>query len=130
LGFIAVSKIRLFHFYANTRKGWREFLATTPKLRISLTCDGELIGHAECPLTDFGNPIVTKKEYYEMFSGVEIKTAYLKCMIGVVEGAKENVSNIKLKAHKGIFCPPEDYTYCEPIPQEWIEMLPDLNEYR
>jgi hypothetical protein len=130
LGFIPINKIRLFHFYSNTRKGLKEWLNSTPKLKISLYCDTELVGTAECNLADFTNPIVIKKEYYEMFGGVEIKTAYLKTMIGIVEGALENVSNIKLKAHKGIFVPPEDYTYCEPIPEEWLEILPDLVEYK
>ena len=98
-------------------------------MKISLLCDGELIGNAECKITDFANKIVIKKEYFEMFGGIEIKTAYLKCMIGIVEGNLENVSNIKLKAHKGIFIPPEDYTYAEPMPEEWLEMLPNLKEY-
>jgi hypothetical protein len=51
-------------------------------------------------------------------------------MIGIKEGQEENVSSIKLKAHKGIFVPPEDYTFCKPLPKEWLELLPDLNEYR
>jgi hypothetical protein len=125
-----VNKIRLFHFYSNSRKGLKEWLSSTPKLKISLFCDNELVGNAECSLQDFNNPIVVKKEYYEMFSGVEIKTAYLKAMVGIVEGGLENVSNIKLKAHRGIFVPPEDYTYCEPLPEEWLDILPNLNDYR
>ena len=130
LSFIPVNKIRLFHFYGNTRKGLKEYLTSTGKLKIQLTCNNELIGNAECELKDFNNPIVIKKEYYEMFSGIEIRTAYLKAQIGIVEGGEENVSNIKLKAHKGIFVPPEDYTYCSTIPDEWLEMLPNLVEYK
>ena len=65
-----------------------------------------------------------------MFSGIEIRTAYLKAQVGIVEGGLENVSNIKLKAHKGIFVPPEDYTYCDTLPEEWLEMLPNLTEYK
>ena len=129
MDFIPLNKIRLFHFYSNTRRGLQEYLQSTPKLKISLLCDGELVGNAECKITDFANEIVIKKEYFEMFAGIEIKTAYLKCMIGIVEGNLENVSNIKLKAHKGIFIPPEDYTYAEPMPEEWLEMLPNLNAY-
>lgn len=45
------------------------------------------------------------------------------------EGLAKDVSMIKLQAYDEIFIPPVNYVNCEPVPEEWLDILPDISEY-
>jgi hypothetical protein len=129
LNFIPINKIRLFHFYARNRDRLKEYLNENKKIMFKLYCDGEVIGKSFCDISNFHSPLVIHKTYYEVFTGKSLSLGYLKCDIGVQEGAMKDVSMLKLKAFKGLFVPPDDYCFCEPLPAEWLDILPNVKEY-
>jgi LMBR1 domain-containing protein 1 len=130
LDFVPIYKMRLFHFYAGTRDNFKEFLKKNSRLTFKLYCNSEPIAEAHCDLSDFANPIVNKKEYYELFTGRDINVGYLDAEIGLLEGQLEDVSRVKLKAFKGVFVPPVDFIFCEPLPSEWLDIIPELTSIK
>lgn len=69
---VPINKMRIFYFFANSRKGVSEYLNAQKYLKLSLLKDGKVIGVVELELADFLSDKVLKRDYFKFFSGKEI----------------------------------------------------------
>lgn len=126
---IVLNKFRMFQFFANTRNQFKQYLNVNNIFTIQICKGNKVISKADLEMIDFRNQIVKHKKYYKVLSkGADI-IGYLNCQLAIEEEGFIDVTNIQLQPHNGLFVPPEDFILCLPMPDEWLEILPDINEF-
>jgi len=82
-------------------------------------------------LSDFCSPLVTQKRYYFNCTGAKA-VCYIKLAIGLVRSEKQlDVSKIEIKQANEdypIYVPMQTYYACEPLPDEWLSLVPNIRE--
>ena len=65
-----------------------------------------------------------KKSFYEPM--IAKSGPYMHGHVGLIWEPGQKVSQIKLRAFNGIYLPPQDFTLPDPLPEEWLEILPNI----
>ncbi len=80
-------------------------------------------------LSDFCSPLVSQRRFYYNCTGINAM-CYIKLAIGLVRSDRQvDVSKIEIKQVKEgspIYVPANNYYACEPLPTEWLDMIPDI----
>ncbi|CAG9320088.1 unnamed protein product [Blepharisma stoltei] len=127
-GRIEMNKFRMFQFFANSRKEWKHYLNENNALSVYLCKGNKTISKVDLEMIDFRNPIVKHKKYYKVLSKNTNILGFLNCQLAIEEEGFIDVTNIKLQHISGLFVPPEDFILCLPLPDEWLEILPDISD--
>ena len=124
-GTIVLSRLRLFYIFSNGRGKFNLFLKRTGKLEVKLMEDGKEVSRVKLILSDFKSPFVLAKYYCEHFGdrGNPILTAH----VGIVGEPAEKISDLTLRAYHEVYLPPDDYITCDPLPEEWLPVLPSIH---
>ena len=81
-------------------------------------------------LSDFCSPLVAQKQFWFNCTGKKAM-CFIRCSFGLVRSpAPVEVSRIPMKElveNSGLYVPSTTYYTCEPLPQEWLEMIPNLH---
>ena len=84
-------------------------------------------------LDDIKSDFVPMKQYYKLITFDKFY-GYMKCAICLHGGQEEfDVRRVPLTMHpsvKDIYLPPNDYFACDSMPDEWMDLIPNLNEAR
>eukprot|EP00742_Colponemidia_sp_Colp-10_P005596 GILJ01005982.1.p1 GENE.GILJ01005982.1~~GILJ01005982.1.p1 ORF type:complete len:988 (+),score=146.86 GILJ01005982.1:2024-4987(+) len=127
---VPVNKLRVFYFFVDDRKGISDYVNEQKVLTVRLLCGSKVLGKVSFDLHDFQSSLVNKREFYQIFQGDDsLNTCSLKMTMGVIEGEKEDIAGLELHPHHGIYLPKDDYYTCDPLPDEWIDLLPDKKSY-
>jgi LMBR1 domain-containing protein 1 len=120
----SLSRLRMFYIFSNGRNAFCSFLRKQQYIQVNLFKDEEKLASIKLPLQDFRSPYVIKKSFYEPFLA---KTGpFLRAHIGIMWDSGQKVSQIKLRAYNGIYLPPQDYRSPDSLPEEWLEILPEV----
>ncbi len=80
-------------------------------------------------LSDFCSPLVTQKQFWFNCTGKKAM-CFIKCAVGLVRTVSPvEVSRIPMKElmeDSGLYVPSTTYYTCDPLPQEWLDMIPNL----
>jgi len=81
-------------------------------------------------LQELISPVVTQKTYYEVMPGKLFKS-FIRAMVGLEKDQEDSIDvhNLPLKYHKGLYLAPKNYTSCQPLPQEWLQHIPNVKKY-
>ena len=102
-----------------------------PFITVSLFHEAKKISSCQLPVSDFaGSDSVNKKCYYEAMAG-PAHSAFLRATIGIAQDFPDpvEVKNIPLVYHKGVFVPPPEFRSSQPLPDEWLENIPNVKRY-
>ena len=138
---IPINNVQLYYFFSNSPSGVNRLLKDKDvmyslifqKARIDLYFDNEKNPSASTILTlrDFCSPLVTYKHYYFNCIGTKAK-CFIRLAIGYLKSEKViNASKMELKEIKEgypIYVTSKSYYTCEPLPNEWLDLMPDINE--
>jgi hypothetical protein len=79
-------------------------------------------------LNQFGSNLIDKLDYMVLFSSSKLNLCSLRATLGFVQMRVTDVTNIRLIEYKpGIFIPPDDFFTADPLPDEWMEIIPRLS---
>nr|CAG4707649.1 unnamed protein product [Naegleria fowleri] len=125
---IAVGKLRVFYFFVKNQQQFRQFLKTQREVRVDLCVNTtEVIGKAVLHLRQFESGLLDKLDYMVLFSATGLKLCSLRATLGFVQMSTKDVSHIKLQEWiPGVFIPPSDFYTADPLPEEWMELIPTL----
>ena len=121
-----IEKFKMYQFFVNSRTEFKAYLRENSMMSVSLLRGGRVVGKTDLEILDFISPIVKHKSFYKVFTSDTSILGYLNCKIAIEEEQYIDVTNIPLRHHSGIFVPPEDFLLCLPLPEEWLEILPDI----
>lgn len=83
-------------------------------------------------ISDFCSPLVTHKRYYFNCTGTKAM-CFIKLSIGLTRGSKAvDVSRLQMREAKEgtrIYIPSGQYYSCEPLPPDWLDLIPNIKEY-
>jgi LMBR1 domain-containing protein 1 len=119
----AMNLMRLFYLFSNGRTAFNLFLKKQECVVVTLFKGKDVVGSANLELTDFRSDFVVKKDYCKYMAGSQ--GPLLKASIGVFGEQSAKVSEVKLRAYNSIYLPPNDFTFPDAIPEEWLEIIPD-----
>jgi hypothetical protein len=135
---IPLNKLKVFYFFAHSLENLeRECIASNASFKVHIitehkeTQEKRTIGELELLLKDLMTPNSVKKDFYKFFH-VE-KVAYgwgLEGSIGIIPSASQ-VSTAKVsfdKTEGHIYIPNENYYFCEPLAEEWIDLIKNKNQ--
>eukprot|EP00347_Sterkiella_histriomuscorum_P019089 403342991 len=132
IDFIPLSKMQLFHFFVDEPKKAIMLLDELKKLKIDFKIpSGKLIGSVNLNLNDFKSPLVNQKQFYQLVTFDKF-IGYLKCAVCWDTGFEPvDVKALSLTMHdtiSGLYIPPNDYCACDGLPEEWISLIPNINQ--
>lgn len=83
-------------------------------------------------LSDFCSPLVTQKRFYFNCTGSKA-ICFVKFSIGMARSSKPvDASRLQMKEAKEgthIYIPSGQYYACEPLPGDWLDLIPNIKEY-
>lgn len=121
---VTLSRLRMFYIFSNGRNAFCSFLKKQMNIQIHLIKDKHKIASVKLSLQDFRSSFVIKKTFFEPLIA---KTGpFIKAHIGIIWDSGQKVSQIKLRAYNGVYLPPQDYTSPDCLPEEWMEILPEV----
>lgn len=123
-GNLVLSRLRLFYIFSNGRGKFNLFLKRTARIDVKLMEDGKELSRVKLVLSDFKSPFVLAKYYCEHFGDRD--SPILTAHVGIVGEPAEKISDLTLRAFHEVYLPPEDYITCDPLPEEWLPVLPTL----
>ena len=123
-GNLVLSRLRLFYIFSNGRGKFNLFLKRTAKIEVKLMEDGKELSRVKLVLSDFKSPFVLAKYYCEHFGDRD--SPILTAHVGIVGEPAEKISDLTLRAFHEVYLPPDDYITCDPLPEEWLPVLPTL----
>jgi hypothetical protein len=126
-GELPVHKLRVFYFFG-TPEGFEQFLEKQETLSVALyntLRKNDMFGSVSFELKQFASGILDKMEYYQLFGGKELGICSVKLSIGIVRDEEIDTDRLKrLTYHKGIYVAEPSYFSCTPLPNAWMELLP------
>lgn len=89
----------------------------------------KILGYAYLNLKQFASGLVDKLDYLVLFSSPLLKLCSLKATIGFTKTQlkTEDLQSAKLEPFEGIYIPQEDFFTADPLPDEWMEVIPKLS---
>ena len=82
-------------------------------------------------LSDLCSPLMTQKRFYFNCTGTKAM-CYIKVAIGLIKSEKvidaSRVDIKQLKEGYPIYIPAHTYYVCEPLPTEWLDLVPNIRE--
>ena len=124
-----LNKFKMYQFFVNSRTEFKNYLKNNSLMEVTISKGNKIIGKTDLEIIDFMSPIVKYKSFYKVLSSEKSILGYLNCKIAIEEEEYIDVTNIPLRYHSGIFIPPEDFLLCLPLPEEWFELLPDIEHF-
>ena len=121
-----IKKFKMYQFFVNSRTEFKNYLKENSIMEVKISKGNKVIGKTDLEIIDFMSPIVKYKSFYKVLSSEKSVLGYLNCKIAMEEEKYIDVTNIPLRHHSGIFIPPEDFLLCLPLPEEWFDLLPDI----
>ena len=121
-----MQKFKMYQFFVNSRTEFKTYLRENSMMTVTMLRGSRVVGRTDLEIMDFMSPIVKHKSFYKVFTSDTSILGYLNCKIAMEEEQYIDVTNIPLRHHSGIFIPPEDFLLCLPLPEEWLEILPDI----
>ena len=123
---VLIQKFKMYQFFVNSRVEFKNYLKENSQMEVLIKKSGKTVGKTDLDIIDFMSPIVKYKSFYKILTSESGVLGYLNCKIAIEEEEYIDVTNIPLIHHSGIFVPPEDFLLCLPLPEEWFELLPKL----
>jgi len=131
---IPINRVRLYYFFSDTASSVNELLRQKDKAKIDLFFDNnkESSASSMLDLSDFCSPLVTQKRFYFNCTGAKAM-CFIKFSIGMTRSQfPVDVSRLQMKELREgthIYTPIGTYYSCEPLPGEWVDMMPNIKEY-
>lgn len=123
---VAIQRFKMYQFFVNSRTEFKNYIKDNCQVTLNLMRGNELVGRTDLDILDFMSPIVKHKSFYKVLSSSANVLGYINCKIAIEEEQYIDVTNIPLKFQSGIYIPPEDFILCLPLPEEWLDLLPDI----
>lgn len=100
-------------------------------------CENREIANTVLNLGEFKSPLVNKKGFNIIGTGIGLKFFFrvhlahltLQCMVGI-SGTEQKIDTdrVNLEPRDGVYVPVGEFVACDPMPEEWLESLPNVIE--
>lgn len=122
-----IGKLRVFYFFVTDEEVFRRWIRNEDELRVHICVEGEIVATARLELTQFAGGLIDKLDYMTLFSGSSMGLCALRATLGFVKMKDMDLSNVHLTEYdNNIYLPEEDFFTAEPLPDEWMEIIPRL----
>ncbi|KNC52599.1 uncharacterized protein AMSG_08462 [Thecamonas trahens ATCC 50062] len=128
---VPVHKLRVFHFWADDA-GLVEFLERQVKIEIKLfsTVHAKPLSSTSLYLKQFQSGLVSKLDYFQLFSTREMAECGLKATLGFVKLNTVDPSVFEMARHQGVYIPVDPgYFSVDPLPEEWMAIIPNKHGF-
>lgn len=122
-----VGKLRVYYFFAEDDSKFRKWLDECQSVTVNIFAGDERLGYANLNLAQFSSGLIDKLDYMVLFSSPKLKLCSLRATLGFVKMEPMDLSNVKLEPWSGIYIPPDDFFTAHPLPDEWMEVIPQLS---
>lgn len=131
---LPVHKLRVFSFFAD-ETGLIEFIERQQKLEVSLFTSMRTrpLSSTSLYLKQFASGLVSKLDFFQLFSTREMAECGLKATLGFVklrDIADPASYASSTTRHLGVFIPTDPGFYsCDPLPEEWLAIIPNRHNF-
>jgi LMBR1 domain-containing protein 1 len=123
---IPIGKLRVFYLFAPDIESFRKWIQDYKQVTVNLYAGEECLGYSTLALKQFASGLIDKLDYMVLFSSSKLKLCSLRATLGFAQMKSMNLSNVKLEPWNGVYIPPDDFFTADPLPDEWMEIIPRL----
>eukprot|EP00818_Percolomonas_sp_WS_P000370 CAMPEP_0117441816 /NCGR_PEP_ID=MMETSP0759-20121206/3829_1 /TAXON_ID=63605 /ORGANISM="Percolomonas cosmopolitus, Strain WS" /LENGTH=1043 /DNA_ID=CAMNT_0005233681 /DNA_START=171 /DNA_END=3302 /DNA_ORIENTATION=+ len=124
---LPVGKLRVYYFFAEDDEKFRKWLEEYENVTVNIFAGDERLGYANLNLSQFSSGLIDKLDYMVLFSSPKLKLCSLRATLGFVKMEPMDLSHVQLESWGGIYIPPDDFFTAHPLPDEWMEVIPQLS---